>query len=73
MAGCGPAPVPDVWAKKEVGSCFAQDRRRSSGLKAAEENPGSIPGDGLLRRETEDSVHITLPTRIEFSEIDHGF
>src|ERR1700757_2230100 len=32
-----------------------------------------MPGDGLLRREREDSVHITLPTRIEFSEIDHGF
>jgi hypothetical protein len=32
-----------------------------------------MPGDGLLRREREGSVHITLPTRIEFSEVDHGF
>jgi hypothetical protein len=31
-----------------------------------------MPGDGLLRKEREGSVHITLPTRIEFSEIDHG-
>ena len=32
-----------------------------------------MPGDGILRREREDPVHITLPTRIEFSEVDHWF